>query len=178
MALEDRAPRSRAVDPPRLRSGSAGAVSARRTNGCGHVRVVLPSPDLSGFMYSFVSALADASLLPQDRFPRVMSAPCGRRSTHATTACDQCFRLKVRCDAASPRCTSCERLQQKCTYLRPDKRRCVASWSFVFLRYGCLVSLGSRASTDGYNYPTNRRCLHPPSFSYVSLHCHSFPSVR
>ncbi|EAS35971.2 fungal specific transcription factor [Coccidioides immitis RS] len=47
-----------------------------------------------------------------------------RKGKHITTACDQCRRMKVRCDAASPRCSNCLRLKHDCTYLRgPDRRK-------------------------------------------------------
>lgn len=70
-----------------------------------------------------------------------MATLAGRRSSLSAMACDQCFRLKVRCDGASPTCASCERLEQRCTYLRPDRRKWVAS-----LHYACVTALSSRSA--------------------------------
>ncbi|KAI8813836.1 hypothetical protein BJ742DRAFT_787644 [Cladochytrium replicatum] len=44
-----------------------------------------------------------------------------RRNVFPVKACDQCYKRKLKCDAAEPICSRCARVQSPCTYVRKSK---------------------------------------------------------
>ncbi|KAH8699117.1 fungal-specific transcription factor domain-containing protein [Talaromyces proteolyticus] len=86
-------------------------------------------------------------------------------------ACDQCFRLKVRCDAASPRCANCNKLQVECTYLRPDRRK-ISKLAVTNLVERVRL-LEHTLQQHNIPIPTSIRSSKTTAISFQNLHCGS-----